>query len=426
MQDKQKILKWSWIFIVLALSLPLLQGVTKVISIRNLDGAITELPEPTWSSANWFSGVFQDNALPYLNEQIGFYPIFIRINNEAQYRLANVANAKGVVEGKDKYLYELNYIRAYTGTDFIGDKLIKEKVALFQQFSDSVAKLGKQVLIVLAPGKASYFPEFLPEGMASIKKLNANYEGYKTELKESTVPFIDAHQWFRSMKDTSRYPLFPKCGIHWSRYGQYLMLDSLSKYLNTINPGSAPRVILDEVKWSDKNLYSDYDLGKGMNMLSQFPVFPMAYPKFHFELPLNSKKKAIVVADSYYWGLHSSGVSSNYFNEGEFWYYNTEIHFTKGKKKQFIDATTQVSDKIKDVDLFIFLSTDANLYKFPFDFFKKLKRATNLQLIKAIEKNIKRIKEDPKWLKSVAEKAKKKGISLEEAIYLDARYLATQ
>jgi hypothetical protein len=221
MQDKQKILKWSWIFIVLALSLPLLQGVTKVISIRNLDGAITELPEPTWSSANWFSGVFQDNALPYLNEQIGFYPIFIRINNEAQYRLANVANAKGVVEGKDKYLYELNYIRAYTGTDFIGDKLIKEKVALFQQFSDSVAKLGKQVLIVLAPGKASYFPEFLPEGMASIKKLNANYEGYKTELKESTVPFIDAHQWFRSMKDTSRYPLFPKCGIHWSRYGKY-------------------------------------------------------------------------------------------------------------------------------------------------------------------------------------------------------------
>jgi hypothetical protein len=426
MQDKQKILKWSWIFIVVALSLPLLQGVTKVISIRNLDGAITELPEPTWSSANWFSGVFQDNALPYLNEQIGFYPIFIRINNEAQYRLANVANAKGVVEGKDKYLYEVNYIRAYTGTDFIGDKQIKEKVALFQQFSDSVAKLGKQVLIVLAPGKASYFPEFLPEGMASIKKLNANYEGYKTELKESTVPFIDAHQWFRSMKDTSQYPLFPKCGIHWSRYGQYLMLDSLSKYLNTINPGSAPRVILDEVNWSNKNLYSDYDLGKGMNMLSQFPVFPMAYPEFHFSQPTKPKKKAIVVADSYYWGLQSSNVSLNYFNEGEFWYYNKEIHFTNGKNKQFIDATTQVSDKIKDVDLFIFLSTDANLYRFPFDFFKKLKRATNLQLIKAIEKNIKRIKEDPRWLKNVAEKAKKKGISLEEAIYLDARYLATQ
>jgi hypothetical protein len=84
-----------------------------------------------------------------------------------------------------------------------------------------VSLLGKQVLVILAPGKASYFPEFIPDEMATITKLNTNYEGYKAELKESTVPFIDAHQWFRNMKDTSRYPLFPKCGIHWSKYGEY-------------------------------------------------------------------------------------------------------------------------------------------------------------------------------------------------------------
>jgi hypothetical protein len=424
METRHKIHYRLWLFIIAALCFPLFQGITKIITIKNLGGAVTLKSKPVWSADNWFSGHFQDEALPYLNEQIGFYPDFIRINNEVQYRLADIVNAKGVVVGKDHYLYEKNYIKAYTGTDFIGEEQVKEKVALFQQFSDSVSLLGKQVLVILAPGKASYFPEFIPDGMDTITKLNANYEGYKAELKESTVPFIDAHQWFRSMKDTSRYPLFPKCGIHWSKYGQYLMLDSLSKYLNTINPGSAPRVVLDEVTWSNKNLYSDYDLGKGMNMLSQSPVFPMAYPKFHFELPLNSKKKAIVVADSYYWGLHSASISSTFFEEGEFWYYNKEIHYTNGKRKQFIDATTQVSDEIKDVDLFIFLSTDANLYKFPFDFFKKLSQAKDLQLIRVIEKNIKRIKEDPKWLKFVAEKAKKKEISLEEAIYLDARYLA--
>jgi hypothetical protein len=425
MVKKNTLHKRLWLFISILLFFPLFQGITDIIKVKQLKGAVKELPMPTWSAPNWFSGSFQEKALPYLNKQIGFYPDFIRINNEVHYRLANVTNAKDVVEGKNQFLYEENYIKAYTGVDFVGEVQIKEKVALFQQFRDSVTLLGKEVLIILAPGKASYYPEFIPDELTEINILNANYTQYKKELEKSTIPFIDAHQWFRNMKDTSRYPLFPKCGIHWSKYGEYLIFDSLSRYLNMLSPASVPEVVLEHVTWSNKNLDTDYDLGNGMNMISQLPVFPMAYPIFHFDSAKQTHANAIIVADSYYWGMHNIEVNKHFFKESEFWFYNQEINYSNGKKSQIIDYNTQVAQHLDDAELFIFLSTDANLNKFPFGFFKRLSQAKDLQLIRVIEKNIKRIKGNPKWLKAVAEKAKKRGVSIEEAIYFDARYLAT-
>ncbi|MFT5250870.1 MAG: hypothetical protein ACI93P_002613 [bacterium] len=67
-----------------------------------------------------------------------------------------------------------------------------------------------------------------------------------------------------------------------------------------LSPASLPEVVLEHVTWSNKNLDIHYDLGNGMNMISQLPVFPMAYPIFYFDLAKQTHANAIIVADSYY------------------------------------------------------------------------------------------------------------------------------
>lgn len=414
-----------WFLLVILLCLPLIQSFTNVIKSKPLHGAINKIKQEKFTWEGWFNESYQNNITPYLKEEVGFYPDFIRINNQIKYWLTKQASAKGVIIGKNGYLYETNYIKAYLGTDFLGNEAIEKKVNAIVSFRQRLNAKGKELILILAPGKASYFPEFIAkENVPLDYPEKTNYIVYKKELNKREVPTIDANEWFRSMKDTSQYPLFPKCGIHWSKYGEYLMADSLSKYLNTMFPECFPRLKLQEITWSKTNLDTDYDLGNGMNMIFQLPVFPMAYPTFHFSEPKHPKKKAIIVADSYYWGLHNAGVTKNFFDNGEFWYYNKEIHYVNGKAKLPIDDSFSYSDAINHTDLVIMIATDANLYKFPYGFINQVEDLSNQKLKQLTNQYITKIKSSPEWLKNIGVKAKERGISLEEAIYRDALYLA--
>lgn len=425
MGHNTKTYRTIWFVLVVLLCLPIIQGITKVINIKPLQGDINAANATAFSWDGWFSESFQEKITPFLKEEVGFYPDFIRINNQLTYWLTNEANANGVVIGKSGYLYEKNYINAYLGNDFIGQEKINNRVNAIASLRQKLIQKGKELLVLLAPGKASYFPEFIPtENVPLIYPQKTNYVVFKNTLQQHQVPTIDANQWFRSMKDTSQYPLFPKCGIHWSKYGEYLMADSLSNYLNTLFPGSFPSIELETITWSDKNLNTDYDLGDGMNMIFQLPVFPMAYPTFKYSAVEQEKKKVIIVADSYYWGLHNAAFTNKSFNNGEFWYYNKQVYYGNGKQPEFLDEV-DVIENMNQADIIILMSTDANLYKFPFDLTERLS-ISKQNFEKRVLYHENRIYADAAWLEMVKQKAILKSISLEEAVTMDAEYLTRQ
>jgi hypothetical protein len=93
----------------------------------------------------------------------------------------------------------------------------------------------------------------------------------------------------------------------------------------------------------------------------------MAYPTFQIKNPELNKHKTTVIADSYYWGMFNSGFSSTVFNNGKFWFYNQEVypdHYEKPTMVPNIDFKKEISEN----EVIILLSTDANLYRFPFGF----------------------------------------------------------
>ena len=348
--------------IVMVMFLPMLQRMTKLIA---------EKPKLNWVTL--FDGEYQKTTEDYVQAKIGFRGTFVRIYNQLQYSLYNQARAKDVIIGNDGYLYEENYIDAYLGTDFIGEDSIDLKVNKLGAIDKVLKAKGIEIVVVLAPGKGSFYPEFIPDQYDINSRGKTNYEGYSKAIAKTDVHLVDFHQWFDDMKDTSRYPLFPKTGIHWSKYGEMLVLDSIITYFNALAKyDKIPELNISRVEWSNTMRDSDDDIERGMNLLFDIEDFPMAYGHYNFKDSVTEKSpKVLTVGDSYYWGMFNWGLTEFGFNKAQFWFYNNEIY------PDIYDGVAKVSNvdivaEVEKNDFILLLVTDANLHKFCFGFIDQL------------------------------------------------------
>lgn len=149
--------------LLLLLFVPQLQKRVFLIKEQNLEGAFSPTPDITLSKGTWFAGEYQENKSAFLSENFGFRKSLVRGHNECRYRLFDATNARGVVVGKSDVLYESWYIRSALGLDFMGNDALKTKVKKLAAVRDTLESLGKDLLVVLAPGKGSFFPDNYPE-----------------------------------------------------------------------------------------------------------------------------------------------------------------------------------------------------------------------------------------------------------------------
>lgn len=354
------------------LFLPMTQQELKWIELEPLNGSYTTLEKPVLKPSNWLEGNYQSDLEKYLDQEVGFRNFFVRIYNQTYYSLFNQARANNVTVGKKNYLYDISYINAYLGRDFVGQDMIERKISKLQKISDTLKAQDIDIIIVFAPGKGSFYPEFIPDKFDSHRKTLTNHKAYVKELSKSTIHFLDLNQWFINQKATSPYPLFPKTGIHWSLYGEILAFDSLTKYVESIRDIHLPKFHIDRIETSFTVRDTDDDVEKGMNLLFDIKDLKMGYPVLSFqESDTDTKLKVITVADSYYWGVFGKGISGRIFKDEQFWYYNKEIHaytFSEPKLVKDVNIRTEVESK----DVIILLFTDANLSNFDYGFINQL------------------------------------------------------
>ena len=359
--------------LIVLLSIPMLQHVTKLIDETPLKGSFSLQENPEITASNWFNGTFQEDKGKFINHHFGFRNVFVRLYNQTEFSLYNEVNANSVILGKENYLYEENYIKAYTGANYVGADTIARKVEKLAEIEKVLTKKGIELIILLAPGKGSFYPEFIPDRYHQKQKSTTNYQIYSQELAKTNLNFLDFHSWFLSMKKTSRYPLFPKTGIHWSRYGEILAADSILKYIGAFNTNESPvRLNIDEIELSKTMRDTDDDIEQGMNLLFNISDLEMGYPKYKLEnIDTLNNATVLTVADSYYWGMFNLGLSRDAFNNGEFWYYNQQI-YPDSYEKSVTVQDINFKEKIEENDVVLIICTDANLYKFGFGFIDRL------------------------------------------------------
>lgn len=369
-----------YILIIGLLFIPIVQKKFKFITVEPLNGAFETVEDPFITKSAWLEGDFQIAQEDYAKNNFGFRETLVRIYNQWNFSLYSKTNSEGVVIGKEGYLYEGNYIRAQLGIDYLGKDSIRKQVNKLKIISDSLKKHNVDLVILLAPGKGSFYPEYFPDRYYDKRdryyeerKGKTNHDEYVKQLKKSNINLLDAHSWFREMKVTDKeHTLFSKAGIHWSKYGEYLMADSLVNYLSKVTGKPFPHMQLDSVERSKRLRNTDNDAWESLNIFTDIPDFEMTYPFFHVENIELNKTKVLTISDSYYWGLFNSGLSRDYFAGGEFWYYYRErypLHYDSPS----LVSEANIKKEVLKHDVVLIICTDANLSRLGFGFIENFK-----------------------------------------------------
>lgn len=371
------------VFIILML-LPFAEYHLKIFQFKPLDGSYEVIDKPelkwfTWKS--WFNEKFQNDFNKSLEANIGFRNVLIRLNNQLDYTLFKQTSTHKAIIGKSDCLYEEGYILDYIGASFLGKDSINKllyKTKLLQDFLKKEKNID--LIIVFEPGKASYFPEFIPDKYKVEKRTISNYNYFSKQCNLMNINNLDLNAWFLKLKNTSKYPLFPKYGVHWSTYGMCIAADTLLKYIENKRNINMPDMYWDKIKVTDKLKDVDFDIELTLNLLCELPHEKMAYPELKF---YNSdsmiKPNVLVIADSYYWSIYNNQIPHNVFNNQQFWYYNTTIYpDIWGENAKYVDHSKD-EENIEKQDVILIMVTELNLYKSFFGFVDSIYKLYDLK-----------------------------------------------
>lgn len=424
-------------FILGFLFLNMIQECFTLRKIYPLKGAASVVDTVPFNLKAWFDLSYQLAAEEKAKNNFGFSNLFVRLNNQIAYSIFNTARANGVVIGKDNYLYEKNYINAYYGLDFIGVDTILHNIQKLKVIQDSLEKYDKHLLIVFCPGKASYYPEQIPDNLKRQKTDRTNMRTYLKYAKQEDINYLNLYDLFLENKKISKHVLYTKYGIHWSSYGEYLALMEIHKVLK--NKFKLPQPTIDLVR-TERTLVPrdrDIDITEGLNLLVKPKSDTLTYPYLLIRNKTKPNPNAIVISDSFYWGIFEKnrGIvdkcwSSYLFDNNDFWYYNKEAYNNKelGAKRV---SDLNLHEEINKNDVFIIMATEATIFELGWgaidQFYHEVthnkKPFTKVNRYKErIEhwKNI--ILNDAQWLKDAEVRGKAIGIDLDSAIILEAKY----
>ena len=355
-------------FLVLFLGillLPILQGSMPFIKSAPLNGEFTLAPHVDFTWKKWFTGTYSDSATRYANDNVSLRPDLIRLNDEIDFDLFKKIHSEWRLLGDNSCIFQDVYIYSYLGRDFNGYGYIHEKVRKMKAIQDTLQKLGKSFVFVLAPCKAFYYPEFFPADLKNAPRGVTNYEAYRKIGDSLGLNEVDLNGWFLSMKHSSKELLFPKQGFHWSEYGALLGADSFAKYMEKIRGIEMIHPEWTAIEHTTKARYNDNDIARSMNLISPLAKETFSYPEVRYVGDKSAvRPNVIFVGDSFLFQWINEGVMDNTWNNWQIWYYNSSLinkDFSLNMQHP-LDGYDRMG-QIKKADCIVIMVTSRNLDK---------------------------------------------------------------
>jgi len=416
-----------FILFLVILLLPFIQAIFQPIKEEKLNGffLLNEKPDLkkfTWH--RWFDGSFQDHYSKGTEDHIGLRNSLFRLHNQYDFSLFGITHALGFIQGKNGYLFEEDYIYEYTGKYFIGKNTIERKFKKLKEIQELLKAQNINLIPVIEPGKASYFPEFIPDHYNPEKRTLSNHDYFLELFKNLQIDYLDLNHYFLQLKKSTPYPLFPKYGMHWSIYGVALATDTLIKFIEKDHPGTIPSMKIGEIEISDSLRFTDNDIGNMLNLIFPLPKVQAAYPQLHFENDPEKKKLSIlVIADSYYLNI-VNGIADKIFGREEYWYYNSKVYpaIIDNNNPVYIDKS-DLKKKLSEFDVILLMTSEINMHCGYWNFIDEVFQAFHPEYKEShVFEKENLIRNQREWFRFLVNKARKQGVTLEEMIRIDAEY----
>jgi len=414
------------LFLVILL-LPFIQTIYNPINEQKLNGFFIlndkpDLKKFTWH--RWFDSSFQDHYGKGTEDHIGLRNSLFRLHNQYDYSLFGISHAQGFIKGKNDNLFEEDYIYEYTGKYFIGKNTIERKFKKLKKIQEQLKALNVDLIPVIEPGKASYYPEFIPDHYNPEKRTLSNHDYFLELFQAFNINYLDLNHYFLQLKKSTPYPLFPRYGMHWSIYGVVLAADTIMKFIEKDHPGTIPSMRIGEIELSDSLRYTDNDIGNMLNLIFPLPKVQAAYPMIDFENdPEKKKLSVLVIADSYYLNI-VNGIADKIFKKEEYWYYNSKVYpaINDDDNPFYIDKSN-LKKKLSEFDVILLMTSEINMHCGYWNFIEEVYQVLHPEYIEShIYEKENLIRNHREWFRFMVSKARKRGVTLEEMIRIDAEY----
>jgi hypothetical protein len=425
MKVKSTYYKYTGLAILGLLWLPIAQEVFHFFKVKELKGTYAKYEQPYLTPQSWVNESFQDSMENYLKLHFGFSADLTRLHNQMVFSFFRSTRSPSVVIGKKNEIFDYGHIQAYLGNDYLGNQAIEMKIRALEEINDMLLRFNTHIVVVIAPSKPSYCPEFLPDEFVKPNKIT-NYDIYRQLLPKTKIPFLNLSQVFKNWKPTAKYPLFPQCGVHWSEYGATLAADSTLHFLENKLQVNLPEVSIDSVRVSQHLSDSDYDMGNILNLMYPIQPYPMAYPKISFSPDEADKQVSVFsVADSYYWIWYNEvGFNSRIFKRSVFCEYFKAVHTNTGPEQQI--GKVDVVNEVINSDVVLIMASECNLYRLGYGFIEEMHRLLPVfkqQYQSKVEFYKTGIQQDAAWYEQIKLKARDKNIPVDSMLTMDAMYL---
>ncbi len=435
-----KTFKKIWFVILLALLfLPMLQTFFHFVNEKPLDGAFVEAKKPVITPKTLFNETAQDSLMTWCTEQTGFRKPMIRLNNQLLYSAFGKVSAIGPVKGNDDYTFiEESYIISYTGETYLGKETIEKNTRQIKLIQDMLRTKGITLLPVFVLGKASYYPELIPEKYIVKRHETNNYQEYLKAFDEQGVEMIDFNRWLCERKGTEAHPIYCNLSAHWTVYAASLAMDSIVHYMENKTQQEQAHFHIEGFD-TTYLMNQDDDLYRMMNLLLPMKHNTIDQPKFGFTE--GYKPRVLAISDSYWWTVYAWNVAlpQNLFRPGDFWFYNKTV-YPERTPIQNVESV-DYKQEIEDQEFVLLVCTEATNHLWPYGFIERYlsgydnvfrykepeqyDAADSLYFVyrnAEIEKNIQRIKDTPEWMESITRQADEKGITVEQSLWDNAEY----
>lgn len=407
--------------------------------LKPLGGVTYEAERPVLSLKKFASGQYQRDAEQYSRANFGFREWAIRIYNQAVFSLFHQTTNRFVVTGKDgSTFFEESYIISYTGETYLGEKKIQDNTRQLKLIQELLRAKGTTMLPVFVLGKASYYPELIPDNYIAKRNTTNNYQEYLKTFEQQDVEGIDFNKYFCDRKGTEAHPIYCNLSAHWTVYAASQAVDSLVRYMEGKTQQTQAHF---HITGFDTNYLMDQDddLYRMMNLL--FPMKHNTIDQPQFSYTEGYKPKVLTISDSYWWTVWAWNVAlpQNLFSDGGFWFYNKTIYPERSPIQNV--ESIDYKQEIESQDFVLLVCTEATNHLWPYGFierylsaydnvfrYKQPEQYDAADSIYATYRNmeigniIENIKATSEWFESIEKQAEEKGISLEQSLWDNAEY----
>lgn len=328
-----------------------IQGKAHIFKPKELNGVYYTPKAPEFTFESYCDGSMQKSIDDYLRYNFGFREVFIRFYNQYIWDFYKKALNKTIIVGKDNWLYGSNDVENYHESamyNYTSDRNeMAKKLSLEASRMYKVQKILKEygifLFMTIEPGKSFVFPEFLPENDKYKRKPFHAIEFYRQAFDSLNVNYIDLNQWFINQKGKTKYPLFPKSGLHWSHVASVYAFDTIVKYIEHENDMNLNNYSVVGIHPCEPEKPDD-DIEKLLNLMR--PIKGNVYYKAETEFTEDSTvvtPKYLVVGDSYNWNILKSVPIGGIFEKSPYWYYNSSLfHHEKYKSLDEFDYLDEI------------------------------------------------------------------------------------